>query len=97
MNTEERLAATLHLILHDAHQMYANTATWHSGPGVMAGQAFTMGCAFKDPAPDQEFYQYDIPSGPLREFITSNPDFDLTAAAEQMRQEFEAVLRGESA
>lgn len=92
LTLEERLAATLHLMLHDTHRIYANTATWHGGIG---GQAITTGCAFNDPAPDQEIYQYDIPSSPLREFLAANPDFDLTAAAEMMRQEFEAVLRGE--
>lgn len=91
MNTEERLAATLHLVLHDAHQMYPSTATWHGGIG---GQAFTMGCAFADPAPNQEFYQHDIPSGPLRDFMTDNPEFDLSAASEEMRQEFGRILRG---
>ncbi len=92
LTREERLAATLHLVLHDAHRMYGSTATHHGGIG---GRAITMGCAFKDPAADQEWCQYDIPSGPLRDFLTANPGFDLTAAAEEMRQEFEAVLRGE--
>jgi len=87
--TEERLAATLHLVLHDAHRSYSNTAGWRGGIG---GQAITMGCAFTDPAPDQEYTQYDLPSTALREFMTEHPDFDLNAAAELMRQELTAIL-----
>lgn len=93
MTMEERLAATLHLVLHDAHRMYSNTAGWRGGIG---GQAITIGCAFTDPAPDQEFYQYGIPQGPLREFLAAHPGFDLTAAGEGMRFEFEAIMRGET-
>lgn len=91
MNTEERLAATLWLILRDAHKWYSSTATWRGGVG---GQAITMGCAFKDPAPGQEYTQYDLPSKAVREFIQEHPDFDLEAASEAMRQELLDGLYG---
>lgn len=89
--TEERLAATLSLVLHDAHRSYSNTAGWRGGIG---GQAITVGCAFTDPAPDQEWAQYDLPSMALREFMTEHPDFDLNAARDQMRQELMDALNG---
>lgn len=36
----------------EVHKMYSNTATCRSGPGVIAGQAFTKHCAVSCSNPD---------------------------------------------
>lgn len=89
MTSEEKLAATLYLVLTDAHRTYSSTATWHGGVG---GQALTRGCAFKDPAPDQGWASYDLPSAPLREWLMEHPNFDVQARAEEMKKELLAIL-----
>ena len=84
----QRLATALALALHDAHPVYGSTAGWRGGIG---GQAMTPGCSFIDPAPGQEWTQYDLLSGPLREYLSDHP-FDLDAAKEQMKAELNAAV-----
>lgn len=86
----ERLAAALYLVIYEAHRSYANTSGWHGGIG---GQAITMGCAFKDPAPDQLWAEMDMPSKPLREYMEAHPDFDLKATAEALKTELAEKLK----
>lgn len=86
----ERLAAALALAIYDAHPIYGSTAGWRGGIG---GQAITQGCSFIDPPPDAEWTQYDLLSGPLRDFLAETPGFDLDAAKSAMRREFLAMLR----
>lgn len=82
---QARLAAALNLVLNDAHVMYSSTATWHGG---MGGAAMTMGCAFIDPSPKQEWMHTAAFDQPLRELLNEvDRTFDLPAATAEFRQE----------
>ena len=62
----DRLAATVSLLLHDAHPVYGSTATWRGGVG---GQALTPVCYIIDGPPGSGWAQYDLPSDSLREWV----------------------------
>ena len=62
----DRLAATVSLLLYDAHPVYGSTATWHGGIG---GQALTPVCCIIDGPPGSEWAQHDLPSDSLREWV----------------------------
>lgn len=82
---QARLAAALNLVLNDAHVMYGSTATWHGGIG---GAAMTMGCAFIDPSPKQEWMHTAAFTQPLRELLNDlDRTFDLPAATEEFKKE----------
>lgn len=80
-----RLAAALNIVLFDAHVIYGSTATWHGGIG---GQAMTMGCAFIDPSPKQQWMGVAAFSQPLRELLEQDKEIDLKAQSEKMKQEY---------
>lgn len=82
---QKRLAAALNTVLNDAHVMYGSTATWHGG---MGGAAMTMGCAFIDPSPKQEWMHTAAFDQPLRELLNEvDRTFDLPAATAEFKQE----------
>lgn len=62
----DRLAATVSLLLHDAHPVYGSTTTWRGGVG---GQALTPVCCIIDGPPGSEWAQHDLPSDSLREWV----------------------------
>ena len=61
----DRLAATVALLLYDAHPVYGSTATWNGGIG---GQALTTVCCVIDGPPGSEWAQHDLPSASLRQW-----------------------------
>lgn len=80
-----RLAAALNIVLFDAHIIYGSTATWHGG---MGGAAMTMGCAFVDPSPKQQWMELAAFSQPLRELLEQDKEIDLKAESDKMKQEY---------
>ena len=88
-DTETRMAAALMLMLYDAHPTYSSTAGWRGGIG---GQAITTGCNLIDPPPGGEWACYDLPSGPLREWLNEHPDVDIRAEADALKAELMAHL-----
>jgi hypothetical protein len=85
LTTEEKLVAALALALYDAHPVYASTTGWHGGIG---GQSITQGCSFNAPPPqDEGWTQMDVLSGPLREWLSTHPGFDLEAAKAAVKEE----------
>lgn len=80
-----RMAAALNIVLFDAHIIYGSTATWHGG---MGGAAMTMGCAFVDPSPKQQWMELAGFSQPLRQLLEMDQEIDIQAESEKMRQEF---------
>lgn len=82
-----RLAAALNIVLFDAHVIYGSTATWHGG---MGGAAMTMGCAFIDPSPKQQWMELAGFSQPLRQLLEMDQEIDIQAESEKMKQEFTA-------
>ena len=86
----ERLAASLALVLYDAHPVYGSTALWHGGIG---GQAITAHCAIVHGGPPgMEWTESDLPSMALREFIAATPGFNLDAAKAAMLTDLRAAL-----
>lgn len=86
----ERLAASLALVLYDAHPIYGSTALWHGGIG---GQAMTAHCAIiHGGPPGMEWTESYLPSMALHEFITATPGFNLDAAKADMLTDLRAAL-----
>lgn len=86
----ERLAASLALVLYDAHPVYGSTTLWRGGIG---GQAMTAHCAIiHGGPPGMEWTESDLPSMALREFITATPGFNLDAAKADMLTDLRAAL-----
>lgn len=86
----QRLAATLALVLYDAHPVYGSTALWYGGIG---GQAITPHCTIVGGSPPGgEWAEYDLPSKPLREFLQDYSDFNLNTAKEDMKAELLQAL-----
>lgn len=74
MNRAQELAATVDLLLHDAHPIYGSTTKWYGGIG---GQTITSHCSItQGPHPGGEWTQYDYPSAVVRDFLQEYP-FDL--------------------
>lgn len=80
-----RMAAALNIALNEAHVMYGSTATWHGG---MGGAAMTLGCAFIDPSPRQEWMDLAGLTQPIRQLMEMDQDVDIQEETEKMRQEF---------
>lgn len=85
----DRLAATVVLLAYDAHPIYPNTSRWGGGIG---GQAMTQGCSIIDPPPGEDWTQYDLPTGPARDWINQR-DMDLEAVKRRLKDEWLAELR----
>lgn len=86
----ERVGAAFALVHYDAHPVYGNTAGWRGGIG---GATITQGCSIIDPPPDADWTQLDVPSGPLREYLSAFP-FDLDSVKEAVKAEFTQSVRG---
>ena len=70
----DRVAASLGLVLHDAHPTYGSTALW----GGIGGQAITSHCSIVNGAhPGGEWAEFDLPSHYLREWVSlRGADYD---------------------
>lgn len=90
MTPEEKVVATLALVLFDLHPTYASTSGWRGGPG---GQALTQGCSIIDPPPGMYWSQMDLPTHALREWLNEHRDFDLDAAKAEMVEELKGLLQ----
>ena len=89
----QRLAATLDLVLHEAHPVYGSTTKWRGGIG---GQAMTSHCSLTQGAPPgDEWAEWGLPSKPLREFMDAHP-FALDEAKQQIKDELAAIARAET-
>lgn len=80
-----RMAAALNIALNEAHVMYGSTATWHGG---MGGAAMTLGCAFTDPSPRQEWMHLAGLTQPIRQLMEMDQDVDIQVETDKMRLEF---------
>lgn len=87
----DEMAAAIDLLAHDAHPTYANTAGWRGGIG---GSMLTTGCSVIDPPPGAEWTQYDLPTGPMREWIRLRPQIDLAGIKSRLTSEWMAQLFG---
>lgn len=68
----DRVAASLGLVLHDAHPTFGSTALWRGGIG---GQALTSHCSIVHGAhPGGEWAEFDLPSHYLREWVSLRGD-----------------------
>lgn len=68
----DRVAASLGLVLHDAHPTFGSTALWRGGIG---GQALTSHCSIVNGAhPGGEWAEFDLPSHYLREWVSLRGD-----------------------
>lgn len=68
----DRVAASLGLVLHDAHPTYGSTALWGGGIG---GQALTSHCSIINGAhPGGEWAEFDLPSHYLRQWVSLRGD-----------------------
>ena len=68
----DRVAASLGLVLHDAHPTFGSTALWSGGIG---GQALTSHCSIVNGAhPGGEWAEFDLPSHYLREWVSLRGD-----------------------
>lgn len=87
----DRLAATVSLLLHDAHPVHGSTTTWRGGVG---GQALTPACYIIDGPPGSEWTQYDLPSDSLREWVAERgmDAQSLDAAKDRERTHLLALL-----
>lgn len=80
-----RMAAALNIALNEAHVMYGSTATWHGGIG---GAMMTLGCAFKDPSPRQEWMNLAGLTQPIRQLMEMDQEVDIQVETDKMRLEF---------
>lgn len=87
----DRLAATVSLLLYDAHPVYGSTAVWRGGIG---GQALTPVCCIIGGPPDSEWAQHDLPSDSLREWVAERgmDAQSLDAAKDRERAHLLALL-----
>ena len=87
----DRVAASLGLVLHDAHPTYGSTALWGGGIG---GQAITSHCSIVNGAhPGGEWAESDLPSHWLREWVRlRGGDCDHDAMKAAVRDELLALL-----
>lgn len=86
--TADELAASVLLLAHDAHPVYANTAGWRGGIG---GQAMTPSCSIVDPPPDALWTQCDMPTEVARDWIRTR-DTDWEATKKRLRDRWTAAL-----
>ena len=87
----DRVAASLGLVLHDAHPTYGSTALWRGGVG---GQALTSHCSIIDGAhPGGEWAEFDLPSHYLREWVSlRGADYDHNEMKATVRADLLALL-----
>lgn len=87
----DRVAASLGLVLHDAHPTYGSTALWRGGIG---GQALTSHCSIIDGAhPGGEWAEFDLPSHYLREWVSlRGADYDHNEMKATVRADLLALL-----
>ena len=91
VDVADRVAASLGLVLHDAHPTYGSTALWGGGIG---GQAITSHCSIAHGAhPGGEWAEYDLPSHWLREWVAvRGADYDHDAMKVAVRDGLLALL-----
>ena len=87
----DRVAASLGLVLHDAHPTYGSTALWSGGIG---GQALTSHCSIINGAhPGGEWAEFDLPSHYLREWASlRGADYDHDEMKATVRADLLALL-----
>jgi hypothetical protein len=85
----DRLAATVLLLAHDAHPTYGNTAGWRGGIG---GAAMTTGCSIIDPPPGSDWTQFDLPTAPVRAWLSEHA-FDIDAVKDELKAEWLESLK----
>lgn len=87
----DRVAASLGLVLHDAHPTYSSTALWRGGVG---GRALTPHCSIVNGAhPGGEWAEFDLPSHYLREWVSlRGADYDHDEMKATVRADLLALL-----
>ena len=87
----DRVAASLGLVLHDAHPTYGSTALWRGGVG---GRALTPHCSIVNGAhPGGEWAEFDLPSHYLREWVSlRGADYDHNEMKATVRADLLALL-----
>ena len=87
----DRVAASLGLVLHDAHPTFGSTTLWRGGIG---GQALTSHCSIVHGAhPGGEWAEFDLPSHYLREWVSlRGDDYDHDEMKATVRADLLALL-----